>query len=149
MQTDYAILALGYLSRAAAGRPVPSREIAERYSIPSELLAKILQKIAREGWVRSHAGACGGYTVACALDGISVADVLRVIEGPLHLVRCVGDSCCQIAPACDIIKPMRAVHDRVVNMLGEISIAEITCGANALNLRHPTATNSELSEVTV
>jgi Rrf2 family protein len=130
MQTDYAILALGYLSRAPADRLIATREIATRYNIPAELLAKVLQRLAREGMVRSNAGPAGGYALGLSLDRVSVADVLRAIEGPLHVVRCTGEVCCNIAPTCDIVEPMRVVHERVVRLLEEIKVAELV-GARA------------------
>ncbi|NDD27340.1 MAG: Rrf2 family transcriptional regulator [Proteobacteria bacterium] len=127
MQTDYAILALGHLWRASSDRLVTAREISARYGIPPELMAKILQRLAREGLVRATPGAAGGYALLARLDETSVADVLRVIEGPLHIVRCTGDTCCNIAASCDIIEPMRMVQDRVVATLEQIRVSELVC----------------------
>lgn len=127
MQTDYALLALGYLSRASGGALVAAREIAARYNIPYELLAKILQRLARDGVVRSTPGPTGGYALARSLDEVSVADVLRIVEGPLHFVRCTGDSCCNLVETCDIVGPMRVVQERVVETLESIRISEVVC----------------------
>lgn len=125
MQTDYAILALGYLSREGTGRLVSAREIAARYQMPSELLAKILQRLARQGVVRSNPGPAGGYALAASLARLTLADVLRVIEGPLHMVRCLDDTCCQASSTCDIVEPMRVVHDRIVALLENITVNEL------------------------
>lgn len=127
MQTDYAILALGYLSRASDASLVTAREIAAKYHMPTELLAKILQRLAREGVIRSTPGPCGGYALARSLEDVSVADVLRIVDGPLHFVRCTGDACCALEATCDIVEPMRLVQDRVVAVLEKTRISEIVC----------------------
>ncbi|MFQ5896195.1 MAG: RrF2 family transcriptional regulator, partial [Nitrospinota bacterium] len=75
-KTDYGLMALGFLSHVG-DRPVNSREIAERYNIPAELLAKIMQTLAREGLVLSFSGPKGGYQLARRPEEITVADVIR------------------------------------------------------------------------
>lgn len=125
MQTDYALLALGFLSRASDKDLVAAREIAARYSIPAELLAKVLQRLAREGVVRSTPGPSGGYALARSLDDVSVADVLRIVEGPLHFVRCTGESCCNLTATCDIIDSMSLIQERVVEALEKTRVSEV------------------------
>lgn len=126
MATDYGLLALCYLSNQDSERLVCAKEISEGYRIPPELLAKILQKFARNGLVRSHAGPSGGYVLARPAVEIRVSDVLSAIEGPLRLVRCFNDDpCCSIANTCDIAEPMKLIQDRVLAVLDEITLEEI------------------------
>lgn len=125
MQSDYALLALGYLSRASGDGLVAAREIAARYNIPGELLAKVLQRLAREGIVRATPGPSGGYAIARSLDDVTVADVLRCIEGPLNLVRCTGDACCNLTATCDIIESMSLVQERVIEVLEKTRVSEV------------------------
>ncbi len=125
MQTEYALLALGYLARVVDRRLVSAREIAAHYNIPPELLAKLLQRCSRDGLVRSTPGPNGGYALTCSLHEVTVADVLRVVEGRLPLVRCAGENCCQVANACDISEPMRHIHARLVDVLERVPLSEI------------------------
>ena len=131
MQFDYAMLALRHLAQAPENILVAAREISARYTIPPEMLAKILQRLAREGVVRSTPGPSGGYALVRSLDDVSVADVLRIVEGPLHFVRCTGESCCALESSCDILEPMRIVQERVVETLEGIRVSTLVCGQPA------------------
>jgi len=126
MATDYGLLALGYLSQQEPGRLACAKEIAEAYNIPPELLAKILQKLARAGLVKSHAGPTGGYVLAREPRDINVSSVISAVEGPVHLVRCLNDDLsCLLAHTCDIVEPMRIIQERVLELLEEITLEEI------------------------
>ena len=98
-KTDYALMAMKHLalqSAASGGAGAASaREIAEHYDIPIELLAKILQRLARRGLLTSHQGTRGGYSLARPATVISVADVIQAVDGPLTVTACsVHDQAC-------------------------------------------------------
>src|SRR4029079_4501371 len=87
-------LALQSTSSGGAGAS-SAREIAEHYDIPIELLAKILQRLARRGLLTSHQGTRGGYSLARPATVISVADVIQAVDGPLTVTACsVHDQDC-------------------------------------------------------
>jgi Rrf2 family protein len=73
-KADYALLALQYLDLEARSG-ASARAIAERYDIPVELLAKVLQHLARLGPVVAHKGSHGGYHLARPSTAISVVEV--------------------------------------------------------------------------
>jgi len=126
MATDYAIIALGYLSHQEPGRNVCAKEISEGYRIPPELLAKILQKLAKAGLINSFPGPTGGYALARAPKDITVADVVQTLEGQTHLVKCLNDDLeCIVAGTCDIVEPMRLIHARVQEVLQKTTLEEI------------------------
>jgi Rrf2 family protein len=81
---DYALRAMVELAAAEpAGRPVKADEIAASQGIPSRFLAQLLAELRRADLVRSGRGYAGGYWLAVAPADITVADIARVIEGPL------------------------------------------------------------------
>jgi Rrf2 family transcriptional regulator, cysteine metabolism repressor len=86
----YAIRAVFELAQAPAGRAVKIGEIAERQGIPPKFLEAILNQLKGGGFVESRRGADGGYLLARSPRLISMGDVLRFVEGPLHPVKCVG-----------------------------------------------------------
>src|SRR6201987_2425441 len=61
-KADYGLMALKYLAEHPGEASLSAKDIAEAYHIPPQLLAKILQQLAREGLLQSHAGMNGGYT---------------------------------------------------------------------------------------
>lgn len=107
-----------------------AREIAERYGIPLELMAKILQKLVQRGFLVSHHGTNGGYSLARSADVITAAEVIAAIEGPLSLTSCISDDgfCVQFEK-CNIKSPLQRLNDSVVQLLSRITIAE-------MNLQH-------------
>jgi Rrf2 family protein len=86
-KADYAVRAAVELAGAGAGEPVKAEQIAEAQSIPLNFLENILAELRRAGIVESRRGAAGGYLLARAPEEISLADVIRAVEGPLATVR--------------------------------------------------------------
>jgi Rrf2 family protein len=88
-RVDYALRAVVELASAlgSASRPVTAERIAAGQDIPPKFLESILLQLRRGGVVNSQRGPEGGYWLARPADEISLADVIRVIDGPLANVR--------------------------------------------------------------
>jgi Rrf2 family protein len=84
-KADYAVRAAVEL--AAAGDMVTAEHIAQATGIPHNFLENILGDLRRAGLVESRRGQAGGYLLAKPADTISIADVIRAVEGPLANVR--------------------------------------------------------------
>ena len=80
-KTDYALIALKALVLSERGTSCSAREIAARYNIPVELMAKVLQRLSRRGLLESHKGTSGGYRLSRQASRISVADVIGALLG--------------------------------------------------------------------
>jgi Rrf2 family protein len=129
-RADYALLALSYLAAAGEtpGRLVNTKEIAEQFGIPPELLAKLLQTLAKHGLVRSHPGPTGGYRLLRRSSDITVAEVLLLIDGPLSMLQCSdghGASCKQYQ-RCTIRDPLVEIESRVRALLENITLDEVS-----------------------
>ncbi len=86
-RADYALRALCVLACAPAGASVKADEIAARQSIPRTFLDGILVELRRAGIVESRRGPDGGHRLARPAGEITVAEVMRVLDGPLAMVR--------------------------------------------------------------
>lgn len=126
-KTDYALIALSYLAEKGLEHPTNTKEIAERYAIPVELLAKIMQRLAKEQVLFSTSGPNGGYRLARAAHEISIADVIEIIDGTPAIAHCLkaGDNQCDQWENCSIRSPLQRVNDRILQLLKRISLAEI------------------------
>ncbi|MFQ5691846.1 MAG: RrF2 family transcriptional regulator [Nitrospinota bacterium] len=128
-KTDYAIIALCHLA-SLEGRQVSNvREIALQYDLPAELLAKAMQRLAREGLLTSHAGPTGGYALARDSAEISVADVVLALEGPLRIASCFDDdspNACAAFDKCTLRDPIKRLQKRLFELLDGISLAEMS-----------------------
>jgi Rrf2 family protein len=85
-KADYAVRAAVMLAAATDG-PLKAERIADAQEIPVKFLESILLELKHAGIVRSQRGPVGGYTLARPPEDISIADVIRAVDGPLANVR--------------------------------------------------------------
>ena len=123
-KADYGLIALKHLAQHS-DESVSAREIAKQYRIPAEMLAKILQKLARKGILLSHHGTNGGYVLARDPSQISIVDVVEAIEGPIGITPCERGTECQQMDVCSVRDPLRKLKAKVVRVLGDTSIYEL------------------------
>lgn len=131
-KTDYALLALSYLTQVKAGRVVNTKEIAEKYDIPVELLAKILQRLAKAELLASTPGPTGGYRMLRPAAEISVGSIVEIIDGPPAIVPClkVTENACDQLDKCTIRAPLARINAKIFQMLKLVSLAEISSQAD-------------------
>lgn len=123
-------MAMRHLATPGAPRAASAREIAEQYDIPVELLAKVLQRLARLGFLASQQGIHGGYSLARPAQTISVADVIEAIDGPLTVTACSeNDDGCEQYAKCSVRDPLWRIKDRIVRALAASTIAELAADA--------------------
>ena len=85
-KADYAVRAAAELAAVEDG-PVKGEKLADAQDIPLQFLEHILLELKHAGLVRARRGAKGGYWLARPADQISLADVIRAVEGPLANVQ--------------------------------------------------------------
>jgi len=125
-KADYGLMALKYLAEHPAEDSLSARDIAQAYHIPPQLLAKILQRLAKVGILRSHAGMSGGYSLLKPPREISAFEVIRAIDGPLFITSCGAiQSSCDLTESCTIKEPLARVNDSISDLLRNISIADL------------------------
>lgn len=86
-KADYAVRAAAQLATAQDGRPIKGEAISTAQAIPLKFLENILADLRHAGLVRSQRGAEGGYWLVRPAGEISVADVIRAVDGPLASIR--------------------------------------------------------------
>ena len=130
-KADYGLMALKYLAEQTHASETPAlafsaKDIAEAYHIPPQLLAKILQTLAKAGLLVSHAGTNGGYALARPATEITAFEVIRAIDGPLFITSCITiHGTCDLAGHCTIKEPLRKVNDSIKDLLSGIRIADL------------------------
>ncbi len=126
-KSDYGLIAMKHLAvRQDAGTSSSAREISEAYAIPLELLAKVLQRLARARLLVSVQGTRGGYKLGRPASAISVADVIQAVDGPVAVTACgPDDHTCEQYGTCSIRDPLWKIKSRIVEMLATVSVAEL------------------------
>jgi Rrf2 family protein len=86
-KADYAVRAAVELTQASEAEPRKADSVAQAQSIPASFLENILNQLKSAGIVRSQRGPEGGWWLARPADEVTLADVIRAVEGPLASVR--------------------------------------------------------------
>lgn len=125
-KSDYGLIAVRHLAEQDAGGACNTREIAKAYGIPTELLAKVLQKLVKNGLLVSQHGAEGGYALARDPSTVTAFDVIRAIDGPLLITSCVtARGACSQAPTCTVREPLSKVNEIITQALSSVTIASL------------------------
>lgn len=125
-KADYGLMALKFLAEHADASALSAKDIAEAYHIPQQLLAKILQRLAKAGLVKSHAGMNGGYALARDPRRISVYEVIYAIDGPLFITSCFTHEVnCDLTNSCTIQEPLARVNETISSVLKNIHISDL------------------------
>jgi Rrf2 family protein len=124
-RADYGLMAMHYIAIHEDGGAVSAKRIAEEFAIPPELLAKILQRLARERLIVSQNGPKGGYGLARRPSEITVGQVVRALEGPISIVSCIEDSDCPQMERCTLRRPVQKIQVAISRMLDTMSLAEL------------------------
>jgi Rrf2 family protein len=125
-KADYGLMALKYLAEHPETPALSAKEIADAYGIPSQLLAKVLQRLTKTGLLKSHAGMNGGYALAREAHQISAYEVIHSIDGPFFITSCTkGAHGCDLTPSCTIKEPLARVNETIAGVLKSISIGDL------------------------
>jgi Rrf2 family protein len=126
-KADYGLMAMKHFADHHPEEAACSaKDVARAYGLPSEALAKILQRLARSGLLRSQHGIKGGYTLARSPHTISAFEVIRAIDGPLFITSCVtGRGACGQTDRCTVREPLQRVSSSIEDVLKAITISEL------------------------
>jgi Rrf2 family protein len=129
-KAKYAIKALLVLARAEEDELVQVNEIAEQQNIPKKFLDLIFFELRRHGLIVSTRGREGGYSLGKPAADISIASIVRAVDGPLAPLPCASVkfyrrcSDCDDEKTCEVRRLMREVRDAASAILDNTSLAE-------------------------
>ena len=129
---EYALRALLVLAREfqADQTVVRIQEVSRRQNIPKRFLEQILNDLKSAGIVESKRGVAGGYRLRRAPERVTLAEIIRHIEGPLAPVSCVSErfyeKCsCPDESRCPIRSVMKETRDAIVQIMDRVTLAEL------------------------
>jgi Rrf2 family protein len=125
-RADYGLMAINYIVTHGDEGAVSAKRIAEEFGIPQELLAKVLQRLARKGFITSHNGPKGGYVLARSAEEITVGEVLRTLEGPINIVSCIDDLTCPQFSRCNLRRPVQKIQASISFLLDTMTLGELS-----------------------
>ncbi len=134
----YGVRAVFDMAYYGKGRPAQIRTIAERQEIPVRYLEQILNRLRRAGIVRTLRGPRGGYFLGRNPSQITVADVVRATDGPLHLVKCKEtgrkEVQCHRAPKCVVRQVWEEAGRKLNEYLESVTIEKLCSDAEQMQL---------------
>ena len=115
---EYSIIALRHIS-VSEDKITRVRDISEKYNIPHDLLAKIMQRLKRENILESVQGINGGYRLLKKLDELPLLDLYNFVESSTSIVECMNDDAntCYVSDNCTIKDPLSKMQDEFENIL--------------------------------
>ncbi len=124
--TDYGIVLLTYFARIPQEKAYSARELAQESGLPLPVVSKILKGLAREKLLVSERGAHGGYRLARKAEDISLAEVIRALEGPIVMTECVeAVGLCHYEVQCPIRHNWSIINEAVNDALSKISLSQM------------------------
>jgi Rrf2 family protein len=130
-KTIYAFKALIHLAGVPDGQPVLIAELARAENIPRKFLEFILLSMRKGGLLQSRVGKGGGYTLALPPNRITVASILRILEGDLAPLQCLSTTnyarCeeCRDEATCGIRLTMADVDTALATVLNRLTLADM------------------------
>ncbi|RAV30800.1 RrF2 family transcriptional regulator [Sinomicrobium soli] len=131
-KTKYGLKALVYMSRREEKSPVLISEIAESENISKKFLEIILLQLKNSGFLGSKKGKGGGYYLLKDPEEITVAALIRVLEGPIAPLPCVSlhfyEKCsdCKTEEACSLNRVMAEMRDSMLSVLEKRTLADLS-----------------------
>src|SRR5881409_3204804 len=131
LRGEYTLRALLVLGQNYSSQPVLRiQTISRLQNIPKRFLEQILNELKSAGIVESRRGVAGGYRLRMAPEQVTLAEVIRYIEGPLAPVSCVSERfyercTCPDEPNCGIRSVMKDVREAIVKILESVTLAQL------------------------
>src|SRR4051795_2526915 len=128
-KADYAVRAALELAAAPEGEPVKGERLAEAQEIPLQFLEHILLELKHARLFKARRGAKGGYWLARPAAEISVADIIRAVEGPLATVRGEPPEDVAYGGAAEHLQQVWiAVRKNIRDVVENVTVADIAAG---------------------
>ncbi len=123
---EYAIRAFVYLAQVPEGKYAMVKNIAEESEIPTHFLAKILQQLARKGFLRSSKGPTGGFALRKSPDDITLLELVDAIDGLAEYERCPsGMTECNDEAPCGMHESWKELRSRIIGYLEGTTISDV------------------------
>jgi len=124
---DYAVVVMAAAARHPAAASLSAGRLAEETGVPLPTAQKVMGRLAAAGLLISARGAGGGFRLARPAGGISLADIIEAVEGPIAMTNCIEGSIhdCALEGSCRVKPHLNAANDAVRGALQGVSLATL------------------------
>jgi FeS assembly SUF system regulator len=124
---DYAVVVMAAAARRPAGARLSAGLLAGETGVPVPTAQKLMGRLAVAGLLESARGTGGGFRLARAASGISLADIIEAVEGPIAMTNCAEGTrhLCALESACQVRPHISVVNGAVRGALQGVSLATL------------------------
>lgn len=124
---DYAVVLMTAAARRAPGARLSATDLASETGVPLPTAQKLMGQLAGHGLLSSVRGAGGGFALARPAEGISLADIVEAVEGPIALTMCseLNNHQCLLDAHCRVKPHIGIVGNAVRGALGSVTLTEL------------------------
>src|SRR3712207_4142813 len=128
---DYAVVMLAAAARHPAGARLSATSLAAETGVPVPTAQKLMGRLASAGLLVSARGTGGGFALARGADGISLADIIEAVEGPIAMTNCIEGASydCALEGSCRVKPHLNAANHAVRGALQGVSLASLSGAA--------------------
>jgi FeS assembly SUF system regulator len=125
---DYAVVMLAAAARHPAGTRLSAAALASETGVPLPTAQKLMGRLAAAGLLGSARGTGGGFVLARGAEGISLADIIEAVEGPIAMTNCIDGAAsdCALEGSCAVRPHMGVVNAAVRQALQAVSLERLT-----------------------
>ncbi len=135
-KSEYAIRALIALASHGQGKVTRAQDIADKEKVSVRYLEQVLMPLKNRGIVETRRGVGGGYVLNRSPESITMAEVIRIEDGPLAPVGCLSEmaytACCYNEDQCALKSALGEVREAILVVLDRITLAELCRRGEAL-----------------
>jgi FeS assembly SUF system regulator len=127
---DYAVVMMAAAARHPAGARLSATSLAGETGVPLPTAQKLMGRLAASGLLTSARGSGGGFRLAREAAGISLADIIEAVEGPIAMTVCVDGqrNDCALDGHCQVKPHLNAVNYAVRGALQGVTLAQLSSG---------------------
>jgi Rrf2 family protein len=127
-KSEYALMAVKYIALQPEKNCVTAREIADSYSLPYELVSKVLQQLTKYNVITSVQGAKGGYRLSKIPADIFLLDIISAVEPNYRITNCMKENSsekdCEHFNCCKIRSPLVKIQIEIDKLFKNMSLTE-------------------------
>ncbi|MBU0473385.1 MAG: Rrf2 family transcriptional regulator [Bacteroidetes bacterium] len=126
---EYSIFALKQIYNNQNSNLLIARDIAQSENIPAELVAKLLQKMKKNGILESVQGKLGGYRFAINAEDITLFSVVEAIDEDIQVTECLCENAteehCKRILSCSLRSPFNKLQNEIINLMKNLKLTEM------------------------
>ena len=125
-KVEYALMALKHIEKKGPGELTTAKEISEVFHISFDMTSRVLQNLAQKGWLVSHPGVGGGYSLNSNLQQESLHDLMEILVGETSIAKCLSNNeVCELSPKCNIVNPIQNLNLKLHQFYKQLSIKSL------------------------